>query len=57
MAANGFERGKEKLPAIDVDPLNDAFERGLGVDQVAVLLRETAEARFERRRARRASRG
>ena len=47
MAADGFERRQEQLAAVDVDPLDDPFERGLGVDQVAVLLREAAEAGFE----------
>ena len=56
MAADGLQRGQEELPAVDVDPLDDPFERRLGVDQVAILLREAAEAGFQRRRARRASR-
>ena len=43
----GFERLDEQLPALDVDPLNDAFQRGLGVDQVAILLGEAAEAGFQ----------
>ena len=37
MPADGFQRRQEQLPAVDVDPLDDSFERRLGVDQVAIL--------------------
>ena len=47
MAADGLEGGQEKLTTIDVDALDDAFESCFGIDEVVVLLRQSAKAGFK----------
>ena len=47
MPADRFDRRQKELPAIDIDAFGDPLQRGLGIDQIAVLAGQLFKSAFK----------